>query len=96
MATLDGAKCYGLEKEVGSLEKGKRADIVILDGSTIPTPLTSESVIGHLLNSFSGRHVRDVFVNGDQVVRNGSLSKTTDDHVREVSRASAERLWSKL
>ena len=96
MATLDGAKSYGLEKEIGSLEKGKLADITILDATNIPTPLTSQSVIGHLINSFSGRDVKDVFVNGKQVVGDRKLVLMSDEEVAKISRRSAKSLWSKL
>jgi cytosine/adenosine deaminase-related metal-dependent hydrolase len=96
MATLDGARCYGLEKKVGSLERNKLADIVILNGSNVPTPLTKQSAIGHLLNTFSGGDVRDVFVGGRQVVQNGKLTLFTDKKVAEISRKSAEGLWTRL
>ncbi|MDF1541179.1 MAG: amidohydrolase family protein [Candidatus Thorarchaeota archaeon] len=96
MATIDGARCYGLDKEIGSLEKGKLADITILDGTNIPTPLTQESVVGHLINSFSGRDVKTVFVNGRKVVDNRSMVLMRDEEVAEISRKSAKSLWSKL
>jgi len=96
MATLDGARCYGLEKKVGSLERNKLADIVILDASNVPTPLTKESVIGHLLNTFSGGYVRDVFVEGKQVVKDRKLTQTTDERVARISRISAGDLWTRL
>ncbi|MGY5878665.1 MAG: amidohydrolase family protein [Candidatus Thorarchaeota archaeon] len=96
MATLDGARCYGLEKKVGSLEKNKLADIVILDGSNVPTPLTKDSAVGHLLNTFSGGDVRDVFVGGNQVVKDGKLTQTTDERVAKISRISATGLWERL
>ncbi|MFW9963232.1 MAG: amidohydrolase family protein [Candidatus Sifarchaeia archaeon] len=96
MATIEGAHCYGLGNELGSIEKRKLADIVILDGSRAPTPLTSTSIIGHLVNTFSGRDVRDVIVNGKVVVKDRVLSQTTDAHVQEVSKKSAESLWSRL
>jgi len=96
MATLDGARCYGLEKKLGSLERNKLADIVILDGSNVPTPLTKESAIGHLLNSFSGRDVRNVFVNGIQVVKDRKLTQTNDERVAKISRISASGLWERL
>ncbi len=96
MATLDGARCYNLEDQVGSLEKGKKADIVILDGKNIPTPLTKESVIGHLLNSFSGANVRDVFVGGVKVVEDHRLKLTSDENVAEISKKSAQNLWDRL
>ena len=96
MATIEGAYCYGLEEDLGSLEKRKLADIVILDGSRVPTPLTAGSVVGHLINTFSGRDVRDVLVNGQVVVKDRLLTKTSDAHVSEVSKKSAEGLWSRL
>jgi len=96
MATIEGAHCYGLGNELGSIEKRKLADIVILDGSRVPTPLTSTSIIGHLVNTFSGRDVRDVIVNGKVVVKDRVLSQTTDARVQEVSKKSAESLWSRL
>ncbi|MHA1134850.1 MAG: amidohydrolase family protein [Candidatus Thorarchaeota archaeon] len=96
MVTLDGARCYGMEKKVGSLERNKLADIVILDGSNVPTPLTKESVIGHLLNTFSGGNVRDVFVGGKQVVKDRKLTLTTDERVAKISRISAAGLWERL
>ncbi|MHA1576762.1 MAG: amidohydrolase family protein [Candidatus Thorarchaeota archaeon] len=96
MATIEGAKCYGLEKKIGSLERGKLADIVILEGQRIPTPLTPESAVGHLVNSFGGRDVRDVIVDGKLVLQNKKLTLTSDDRVTEVSRKSAEALWSRL
>jgi 5-methylthioadenosine/S-adenosylhomocysteine deaminase len=96
MATLGGAKCYNLEDRVGSLERGKLADIVILEGSRVPTPLSKESILGHLLNTFSGRDVRDVFVNGIRGVENKNLKLISDVDVSEISRKSASSLWSRL
>ncbi|TET10373.1 MAG: amidohydrolase [Candidatus Thorarchaeota archaeon] len=96
MATIEGARAYDLEKNLGSLEKRKQADIVILDSSTVPTPLTPDSVVGHLVNTFSGRDVKDVVVGGQVVVKDRKLTKTSDAKVAEVSKKSAEGLWSRL
>ncbi|MFW9979888.1 MAG: amidohydrolase family protein [Candidatus Thorarchaeota archaeon] len=96
MATIEGARCYGLEDKIGSLEVGKLADIVILDSTNIPTPITPQSIIGHIINSFSGRDVRDVIVNGRKVVEERKMVLITDEEIAESSRASAEALWSKL
>lgn len=96
MATIEGAKCYGLDKQIGSLERGKLADIVILGATNIPTPLTPDSVIGHLVNSFGGRDVRHVFVNGQHVVEGRKMVLISDEEVSEISRKSAAGLWSRL
>jgi len=96
MATLDGATCYGLEHEIGSIEPGKFADIVLLDTTRVPTPLTPASVVGHLVNTFSGRDVKSVFVHGEMVVDDRKLVRISDEEVSKVSSGSAKRLWSKL
>jgi putative selenium metabolism protein SsnA len=96
MATLDGATCYGLEHEIGSIEPGKLADIVLLDTTRVPTPLTSDSVVGHLVNTFGGRDVKSVFVHGEKVVDDSRLVKISDEEVSKISSESAKRLWSKL
>ena len=96
MATLEGATCYGLEHEIGSIEPGKLADIVLLDTTRVPTPLTPMSVVGHLVNTFSGRDVRSVIVHGEKVVDDSRLVKISDEEVSEISSKSAKRLWSKL
>jgi 5-methylthioadenosine/S-adenosylhomocysteine deaminase len=96
MATLDGAKCYKMQARIGSLERGKLADIVILDGHAVPTPLTKESVIGHLLNTFSGSDVRDVFVEGVHSIEEGKLKLISQEHITEISQQSARNLWSRL
>jgi len=96
MATLEGATCYGLEHEIGSIEPGKLADIVLLDSTRVPTPLTSDSVVGHLVNTFSGRDVKSVFVHGEKVVDNSRLVRISDAEVSKISSESAKRLWTKL
>ena len=96
MATIEGARAYDMDRNLGSLEKRKQADIVILDTSRVPTPLIPESVVGHLINTFSGRDVRDVVVKGKVVVKDRLLTQVSDSHVAEISRKSAEGLWSRL
>ncbi|MCB0364276.1 MAG: amidohydrolase family protein [Bdellovibrionaceae bacterium] len=68
MATLAGARTLGREKDLGSLEAGKLADIVIVDRSH-PSVATVESPYSALVYSCSGRDVRDVFIHGEAVVR---------------------------
>ncbi|MHA2004549.1 MAG: amidohydrolase family protein [Candidatus Thorarchaeota archaeon] len=96
MATLDGARCYGLEDQIGSLETGKLADIAVLDGTRVPTPLTPDSAIGHLINTFGGRDVAHVFVNGVQVVKDRALTLVSDEEVSKISRKASQKLWSRL
>ncbi len=67
-ATINGAKALGLEKELGSLESGKYADVIVLDlDRPHLTPLNN--VISHLVYSAKGSDVETTIVNGKIVSR---------------------------
>ena len=71
-ATLDGAQAIGLGSEVGSLEVGKRADIVLLDGfSHLPADLLA----GGIVSTGGVADVRTVLVDGRIVKRDGVLTQ---------------------
>jgi len=71
-ATIGGAKAIGLGEQIGSLEVGKLADVIIVDTRKPHlTPMYSE--ISHLVYTVRGADVRDVFVSGEQLVRDGRL-----------------------
>jgi 5-methylthioadenosine/S-adenosylhomocysteine deaminase len=72
MATLDAARALGIGHETGSLEVGKKADIVIVDTNKPHlTPLYD--VFSHLVYSASGSDVDTVLINGRIVVENARL-----------------------
>jgi 5-methylthioadenosine/S-adenosylhomocysteine deaminase len=68
MATILGARALGLEKQIGSLEAGKRADLITfrLD---LPNAVPLYDVYSQLAYSLKGCDVRDVMVNGRLLVR---------------------------
>jgi 5-methylthioadenosine/S-adenosylhomocysteine deaminase len=73
MATIDGAAVLGLEKEIGSLEPGKRADIIILDTRKPHlTPLYNP--YSHIVYSASGADVKTAIINGKVVMRDRRLT----------------------
>ncbi len=63
MATLGGASALGLKNDIGSLEKGKRADIIIIDLKN-PHLQPVYNPISTVVYSANGSDVRDVIVNG--------------------------------
>lgn len=72
MATIDGAHVIGRERELGSLEAGKKADLVFLDVDTLhSTP--SFDPYSTVVYSAKSADVQDVFVNGKLVLRSGKL-----------------------
>jgi 5-methylthioadenosine/S-adenosylhomocysteine deaminase len=70
MATMGGARALGKEKEIGSLEVGKKADLITLDLDEIGwSPRGGQDIYTALVYSITGQHVRDVMVNGRWLFR---------------------------
>ena len=90
MLTIDGARVLGIDRLTGSIEPGKRADLVIFDGTRLEcTP--AHDPASNLVYSMSPRSVRDVFVDGELLVRNGKLVR--DDEIT-LARAHCRLLAS--
>jgi 5-methylthioadenosine/S-adenosylhomocysteine deaminase len=70
MATIRGARALGMEKEIGSLESGKRADMIVvrLDRANA-VPLYD--VYSQMVYALKSSDVQDVMVDGRTVVRDG-------------------------
>lgn len=71
--TIEGAKALGLEDKIGSLEVGKQADFIAIQpkGRIHLYPL--ENMLSHLVYAVKGSDVQDVYIAGDQVVRDGQV-----------------------
>lgn len=70
MATILGARVAGLEKEIGSLESGKRADLIALRLDR-PHAVPLYNVYSQIVYALKGSDVQDVVVNGKPIVRDG-------------------------
>jgi len=77
MATIRGARALGLDKEIGSLETGKRADMIEVRLDR-PNAVPLYDAISQMVYALKGEDVRDVMVNGRAVVRDGK-SLTLDE-----------------
>lgn len=69
IATINGAKALGLEKEIGSLEVGKKADIAILNLNT-PSLTPRNNLIAGLSYSANGSEVETVIIDGKITMEN--------------------------
>lgn len=92
MATINGAIALGLQDEIGSLEAGKKADIVLVDMKKPHlTPL--HNVISHLVYSAIGSDVDTVIVDGEVLMRGRKVLTIDEDKVLEkVQKASDDLL----
>lgn len=74
MLTIDGARALGLDGLIGSIETGKRADLVVFDANRLEaTP--AHDPMANLIYSMGPRSVRDVLVDGEILVRDGKLTR---------------------
>ncbi|MDE5939147.1 MAG: amidohydrolase [Lachnospiraceae bacterium] len=72
IATINGAKALGLEKEIGSVEVGKKADLAILDLNT-PSLTPRNNLIAGLSYSANGSEVDTVIINGQVTMENRKI-----------------------
>ena len=77
IATINGAKALGLEKEIGSIEVGKKADLAMLDLNT-PSLTPRNNLIAGLSYSANGSEGDTVIING-QVTMEGRKILTMDE-----------------
>ena len=93
MATLGGAQALGLETEIGSLEIGKKADLITLDLDDIGwTPSGSQDIYTALVYAIGGMHVRDTLVDGEWLYRDGEWQTIDYKEARQALEISNKKL----
>lgn len=78
MATINGAKALGLEEKIGSIEKGKKADIIILDLHNIEIYPTVD-LINQIVHNVESSNVDTTMVNGCVLMKNHQLNLPIDE-----------------
>ncbi len=96
MATREGAKLYGNEDKIGSVEPGKKADLVVVDSSNLPTPVTRKNAPKHIICAAGRSDVETVMVGGEILMKNGRIKTLDEKRVIEKSKQSAEKIWKSL
>jgi 5-methylthioadenosine/S-adenosylhomocysteine deaminase len=91
MATRGGAAALGWDDQIGSLEVGKKADLIAIDcNQPHLTPLYDPA--SHLVYAVKGSDVRHVWVNGEQVVRDRRVLKANEAEVIAAVKALANKM----
>ena len=91
MATIRGARALHLEKEIGSIEKGKRADLAIVDLDDLnQTPYYN--IYSDLVYSAKAGDVRTVIIEGRVVMRDRRLLTLNEATIKADARRYRERI----
>ncbi len=98
MATINGAKALGLENEIGSIEVGKKADVVLLD---LETPLLSisnneENVYSKIVYSAGRNNIDSVMIEGEWVVNKGNSLLYDQNELRASAEKELEQLLRRV
>lgn len=91
MLTLNGARALGLERQIGTIEPGKQADLCALD-LRAPQTQPLHHVVSQLVYAASSRQVSDVWVAGRRVLESGRLTTIDIDEVIGRARSWQARL----
>jgi len=90
MATIEGARAIGLEQQIGSLELGKQADLIVIDTHK-PHLVPLYNPVSQVVYAVRGSDVRDVIVAGKMLVRDRVLNTLDwEDILGRVSALQAE------
>ncbi len=96
LATIDGARALHIDDEVGSIEVGKSADLVVVDLDGDPGCGPGGSVYSRLVYSAHRSNVRHVFASGRHLVRHGELVgvdlAAVLDHAAQAQQAVVARM----
>lgn len=95
MATINGAIVMGMEKEIGSLEAGKKADLVVINMDK-PHLTPSPNPVSIVVYCATGSDVELVMVDGEIVVRDGKILTLDEESVLRTARERAEKLYARV
>ncbi len=91
MATIDAARALGMEQEIGSLEPGKKADLLLLDLAR-PHLYPLNMPAYRAVCFANGNDVHTVIVNGEVVLENRRAVKVDETAVLEAAQLECERM----
>jgi 5-methylthioadenosine/S-adenosylhomocysteine deaminase len=95
LATIRGAHALHLEKEIGSLEIGKRADLLVINRDTL-NQIPLYNVYSDLVYATKAADVETVVINGRIVMRNRRLLTLNETAVKNDARAFRDKIIKSL
>jgi 5-methylthioadenosine/S-adenosylhomocysteine deaminase len=91
MATIDGARAMGLDQKIGSIETGKRADVIVVNLDQLHSS-PGHDVVSTLVYSAGASDVRTTIIDGHIVMRDGELTTLDESGVIQDAKREANAL----
>jgi 5-methylthioadenosine/S-adenosylhomocysteine deaminase len=95
MATIEGAKAVHMEKEIGSLEPGKKADLILI-GLDQPNAVPMYDVYSQLAYALKASDVETVVIGGRIVMRDRKLLTLREPEILAKARQYGQRVADSL
>lgn len=98
IATIEGAKVLRKDNEIGSLEIGKKADVILINNN-LAHALPNYNVYSVIAYSLYGNEITDVIINGKQIMKNNKILTINEnsvfENVREISKVITKKILTK-
>jgi 5-methylthioadenosine/S-adenosylhomocysteine deaminase len=95
MATIEGAKALHMEKEIGSIEVGKKADIILI-GLDEPNAVPMYDIYAQLAYAVKGSDVETVVIGGRVVMRDRKLLTLNEPEILAKAREYGKKVETSL
>jgi 5-methylthioadenosine/S-adenosylhomocysteine deaminase len=95
MATIGGARAIHMEGEIGSLEPGKKADLIVIDLNA-PHAVPMYDIYSQIVYALNASDVRDTIVGGRIVMQDGRVLTLNEPDILTHAREIAERVKKSL
>ena len=92
MGTIEGAKALGLDSEIGSIEVGKKADIILIDTNSANMVPDSSSLSSNIIYSANGSNVDTTICNGKILMENKKLTVLDEQEIFEKAKIAIKEL----
>ena len=92
MGTIKGAEALGLDSEIGSIEVGKKADIILIDTNSANMVPDSSTLSSNVIYSANGSNVDTTICNGKILMENKKLSVLDEQEIYEKARKAIKEL----
>ena len=92
MATIKGAEALGLDSEIGSIEVGKKADIILIDTNEANMVPDSTSLSSNVVYSANGSNVDTTICNGKILMENKKLTVLDEEEIYDKAKQAIKEL----